>query len=67
MLILVLYAFAFSNCFWLISLNQIDYDELTADEIGSIAYKDLWGAMWWIWWLILGNSDDSTFGLGKGS
>lgn len=67
MLILVVFGFACANCFWLLALNQLEYDGLSEAEVGDLAYSSLAGAVWYIWQLVLGNGDDAAFGLGAAS
>ena len=56
-----------ATCFFLIGQLQLDFDGLTDDEKDQIAYRTLEGAIWYIWYLVLGQPDDSMYDLGKGS
>lgn len=67
MLILIIFGFACANCFWLLALNQWEYDQLTSEEFGNLAYSTLAGSAWYIWQMVLGNGDDAGFSAGAGS
>ena len=65
MIILLLNGLVFSSAFYIISQNQIMFDDLSDEEIEGINYKSFTSSMWYMHDLVLGTADHSNFEVGK--
>lgn len=65
-ILILMLTFAIAISFQLLAQNQIDFDELSADEASSIEYDTIPNACLYVWSMILGDpvSNDS-FTIGK--
>ena len=61
----LLFILAFSIAFWILGRNQIQYDELGANEEPD--YASFWSALWYVWNICIGNASGDSFFTGKNS
>ena len=69
MVIMGILGFGQSLCFYLLSKNQVQFDEITPIENSKypIDYQTLIGACFYVANMMFGNTSWSTYALGKGS
>ena len=61
MLALTLIIMGLATSFYYIAQNQIEFDDLTEEEIDNIPYRTYSGAMWYLGDILLGSFNRSIF------
>jgi hypothetical protein len=67
LLVSVVYLLMFAQAYDLIAQNQIDFDELSEDEIEMIPYRGLPDAVWYMLQTFLGSASTAGFDVGLAS
>jgi hypothetical protein len=68
--IMIFFIIGFSTCYYLIGLNQIEFDEITDDEMTKygVPYSTWYGSIWYVFDnFVLGNTNVYPYNLGEKS
>ena len=61
------FIFSFGLAFFLIGNNQVEFDDLSEDDIDNIPYQTIPSSILFMWDVCVGDGGSDSFELGKGT